>query len=327
MSEVKANRSSRRPSFSPTPTISKRNRTPLAIVDNSGNSRQQQRQMRSKTPFRGGSKPIGFNYAKDIYEHLISRQQFVDTMFHSYVSPQTRSTIIEWLFIICHHFGTPRSVIHATIGILDRCLKSMPVEKNSFQLIGATCLFLSLKMHAPKTIPLSKIAEECANQFSTSDFLECETQILESINYDLSNPTVLDFLDLHEANLASYKSLQQIIWFISDIHLQFSAFLRFRISTISNAIVIYSLHLFGESILQPGLKSLLLHENWKELYECIEEIHGLLVSLFNKKKTCIIEKIQPEISKKMKDLIGVPSLPSIISYLSLFPEVDLDMDL
>ena len=327
MNEVSHKRPNRRPSFSPTPTISKRQRTPLASIENSTNSRQQSRNLRSKSPFRGTSKILPFNYSQEVFNYLIFRQipgEPLSEFFQSGISSQMRSKIVDWMFLIFSRYQTNKNVIYTAVSILDRTLKYISIDKENLQLLGATSLFLSYKLHAPKTIPLKKIVEECGEVYTNLDIIDFESKILDILNFELNIPTVVDFIELYEPSLNNYKSLHLLIWFLSDIHLLFSSFLRFKSSTISNSIFIYSLNCLGDSICQPFIKNIIINEDWKELYLCIEEIHKILICIINKTKYCTLEKIQPENFKKIKELIGTPTLPSIPTYLSLFPQIDLD---
>lgn len=316
----------RRPSFSPVP-MAKGLRAPLQAIENMGQSRGKRKQKVAKTPLKSAIRPIGFSYAHEILEHLYSRQTKNDSLseiYQSGVTTQMRSKLIEWMYIFCTNMNLPRNVTYSAVSVLDRSLCQLRSNEDKFQLLGATCIFIATKMHNTELFPLKKFVEECANAYTTNDFLQCETEILQAINYDVSVPTVADFLELHESSLGTFKSLQNLMWFLSDVQMQFSAFLRFKASTISIAVMIYALHILEEPIMQPYLNKLVAYEDWKQLFNCIEELSRVIMALVGKTKTSVIEKTSPDEYRKMKHLIGVPSLPSIEEFLTLFPNVDIE---
>ena len=317
----------KRPSFSPIPMITGQ-RTPLQIIDNSfGQNRNQKRKRIAQTPLKVVMGPIAFSYPPDVIEYLYSRQIKTDALseiYQSGITTQMRSKLIEWMITFCKNLNFSRNVMYCAVSLLDRSLFQLRSNEDKFQLLGATCVFISTKMLNTQLLPLRKFVEECANAYTTNDFLQCESDILQVVNYDVSVPTVADFLDIHEATLDSFKSLRNMIWFLADVQLQFSAFLRFKASTISIAIIIYALHCLGEPITQPCLGKLVAYEDWTSLYNCIEELARVIMGLVGKTKTSVLEKTMPDEYRRLKHLIGVPSLPPIQDYLKLFPNVDLE---
>lgn len=316
----------RRPSFSPTPMIIGR-REALRVIDNIGHRRGKRRNKVAQTPFKVPIRTVGVSYQAEIFDHLYSRQTLPETLseiFQSGVTAPMRSKIIEWIFMTCNKYQVSRSSIFAAVSILDRSLCTLRSDEDKFQLMGATALFIAVKMFNTNAFSLQSLHEECAGAYSIQDFICCEAEILSAINYDVSTPSVVDFLELHESALGSFKSLKNLMWFIADLHLQFSSFLRFKASTIACAVLFVAIHALGEPISQPILSKLVTNEDWKDLYYCIEELTRVIMALIGKTKTSILEKINPEEYRKMKQLIDVPSLPSIEEYLLLFPNVDLE---
>ena len=317
----------KRPSFSPIPMITGQ-RTPLQIIDNSfSQNRNKKRARIAQTPLKVVMRPIVFSFTPEIFEHLYSRQVQKDALleiFQSGITTQMRSKLIEWMFILCKNLNISRNIMYSAVSILDRSWFQLRTNEDKYQLLGATCVFISTKVLNTQVFPLKKFVEECANVYTSQDFLQCESEILQAINYDVNVPTVADFIDIHESTLESFKSLKNMIWFLADVQLQFSAFLRFKASTISIAVIIYALHCLNEPITQQCLSKLVTYEDWKPLYNCIEELSRVIMGLVGKTKTSVLEKIMPEEFRRLKHAIGVPSLPPIQDFLTLFPNVDLE---
>ena len=271
----------RRPSFSPTPMIMGR-RDALRVIDNISQKRGKRRTKVAQTPFKVPIRSIGISYASEILDHLYTRQISPDALseiFQSGVTAQMRSKLIEWIFATCYKYSVSRNAIFAAVSILDRSLCTLRSDEDKFQLLGATALFISAKMFNSTAFSLQSLVEECAGAYSSQDFLKCEGEMLGAINFDVNIPSVADFLELHESAFGSFKSLQNLMWFLADIHLQFSSFLRFRASTIACAILFVAVHALGEPISQPILSKLVTNEDWKDLYNCIEELTLSLIHI------------------------------------------------
>ena len=228
----------RRPSFSPTPIIPNR-RKPLSTVDNSLQNRDKYRL--SKQRIAISIPNLDFSYAPEIYDHLYSRQvkqDMLSEIVQSGITPDMRSQLISWMFTICSNFKIPRDIIFCAISILDRSLCKLGSDKEKFQLLGATAIFVSAKMQSLKIIPIAELINECANAYTSKDFIECENNVLVALNYDVNVPTVADFLEMSESATIKFKPLHSLLWLVANILIQFSSFLRFKASTISTAIII-----------------------------------------------------------------------------------------
>ena len=324
-------RRTRRSSFSPPPVIQNR-RAPLTVLENVAPVRKKQLHVHlpplapPKEMFCLFAEDLDSGYKKQILENLYSRQVQHDTLLEivqSGVTTQMRSQLIEWMFALCCHFKTSRDIIFIAVSILDRSLCKLRSDKEKFQLLGATCIHIAVKLQGTHVIEIKELMKECGHAYTGIDFLQCENDILQALDYDLTTPTLADFISIHETIMNTYSPFNNLVWSLANLQIQFSSFLRFKASTVSTSILIYSVYCFNEPINQPCLISLAQKEDWNELFRCIEELVRVLMEIVGKTKHTILEKIRPLDFRKMKQSIGVPSIISFEEFFQLYPKLKL----
>ncbi|KAM3131758.1 cell division [Paramecium bursaria] len=128
-------------------------------------------------------------YMRSIQNLYISRQ--LDQM---QITKKMRSILIDWLIDVEFKFKLKPETLFLTINILDRYLGIKQVTKNEFQLLGVTCLLIASKMdeiYSPQLKDLTFITE---NSFTKSQIIAYESQILQTLSFNLTGPTIYYFL-------------------------------------------------------------------------------------------------------------------------------------
>lgn len=309
-----------RPSFSPTPHMDASFRSSLTVFDKA-TPRSKTRRLFSLTPRKPKAPSINVSYISSIFDSLYDKQLSAETckdISQSIQNPQMRHELVAWIFLLCSKFGLKRNTLYSAVMIFDRCSHQIELSTQNLQLYGATALWLSTKMHCPKIISLKAIMKECADIYSKEDFLKSETSLLDSLKYTVSVTCVCDFIEIIETQMNPDRALQSLLLFFSDIHLQFSGFLRFKPSTIACAALIYALSCLGKPYNLLIIDKFVEREEWKVVYECVEELHRIINLVKNGKKNSILEKASPDLYYKAINLISRPILPSIQNFLTLF---------
>jgi len=100
--------------------------------------------------FRGGE------YTREIFQHLMETEKQLDLsapsdyLFNSNeVTPQMRTTLIDWLIDVHKYMKLKQETLHLCINILDRylSLEKHSVSRNIMQLIGCAALWIASKYH------------------------------------------------------------------------------------------------------------------------------------------------------------------------------------
>lgn len=104
--------------------------------------------------------------------------------------------------------GLATEVFSLAVNILDRYASRRVVNGRHHQLVGAVCLWIAAKYTDNKSrVPTVKEIEYlCANTFSASIICEMELHILNSLEWEISAPTAVEFVDLIVGQLYAHKA-------------------------------------------------------------------------------------------------------------------------
>nr|CAH8872232.1 unnamed protein product [Trichobilharzia regenti] len=122
-----------------------------------------------------------------------------------------RRSLLNWLRDICIHRGTDGEVLAHATQLIDRYMHIVPTEQDEYQLVGATCFFISSKLKETIPISLRKVTEYTANSLTEQDVLAKELTICISLMWDLNCITPVDFIAPVVEYLDFAPSLRQII--------------------------------------------------------------------------------------------------------------------
>lgn len=322
---MRRNRNCRRPSFSPS-VFNRQSFDVFAGMENISSNAflkgNHSRSRQSFTPRRVVITP-NITYLSEILESLYKRQlsseAVMSDLIHSGLTPNFRYRVVEWIAILCNDFSLRRSVMYSSVAIIDRSLQSISITKSQMQLIGGVSLWISTKFYCPNVIRINQIISKCGDLFNQEQFHNFEEIILESIDNNINIPNVSDFISLLEENMACDRPLLMLLWTLSDIHLQFSGFLRFKPSTIATAIMIYSLNCLNRTFQNEIVTKLVCLEDPKQLYYCIEDIHNVVKDLVNKKKNSVFEQTDKETFNQAKKWLSRATLPDVETFIMMLP--------
>ncbi|CAI5730866.1 unnamed protein product [Peronospora destructor] len=108
--------------------------------------------------------------------------------------PAHRSMLVDWLIEGTLLFRRHIRAVNYT----DRYLDIVMVKKTQFQLLGATCLHVASKCEDVSYIGVEDLAMCADNVYTSVEVLEMEEKLLNTLNFTLSVPTALDFLNIYE---------------------------------------------------------------------------------------------------------------------------------
>ena len=318
-------RGKRRPSFSPPPVVQNR-RAPLSVLENTMPSTKNYQKSHSKENLSVFNYKLDFNYKSEILENMYLNQiqnDMLQEIVQSGITTEMRCQLVEWMISLCFHFHTTRDVLFTAVSILDQALCKLHSDKENLQLLGASCIHIAVKLQSTYVLDTHQLSKQCANAYTPQDIQRTEMEVLRALDFNITTPTVYDFLSIHEPLFENHAPFNSLVWFIAALQLQFSSFLRFKVSTVATAILVYCAHCFDEPIGQPCLIKLAQREDWKELFMCIEELCRVLMEIIGKMKTSVLENLKKKEFSKMKKMVGIPSIIDFEDYFSLYPNLKL----
>lgn len=108
-----------------------------------------------------------------------------------------RSIVVDWLVSVHWNFNLTPSTLFLAINIYDRFLSLKEVSKQNLQLTGLGSLLIAAK-HDEVSIPkLQDLVFSTDGACSTNQLIEMEIQIIFSLGFTISGPTVYTFLSIY----------------------------------------------------------------------------------------------------------------------------------
>jgi hypothetical protein len=173
----------------------------------------------------------------------------------SQINKHWREKICEWAYQVVDHFDLNREVVSTAMSHLDRFLGVYhgTVDKNLFQLLAMTCLYLSIKLNEYKhlLIPGSKSSMDTILQLSRGFFTlkemeKMEYEVLQRLRWHVHPPTAQLFVK-HFLFFLSFEEheLHDLAQFMIELSVMDYFFVSYKPSEIAMAALLNSMDRLG----------------------------------------------------------------------------------
>ena len=135
------------------------------------------------------------------------------------ITPKMRSIVVRWLITLAEEFSFSNDTIFNSIAYLDHYLANKSIEKDSFQLLGAVCLWLAAKCEELTIPAVTDIADLCNKVYTVKDFCNVERDILKYNNYRTNYPTMKTFLRRFQVAVEANKEILEVSSFLCEASL------------------------------------------------------------------------------------------------------------
>ena len=125
------------------------------------------------------------------------------------INEKMRIILFNWIIEVHYKFHLVPETLYLCINIIDRYLSKKNINRKILQLLGVASLYIACKyeeIYAPSSKDLIFMTD---NAYSKEEFLKMESDILDVINYDMTYPTSLNFLEIFRY----YLDLDEINFF------------------------------------------------------------------------------------------------------------------
>jgi hypothetical protein len=140
-----------------------------------------------------------FNH--DIMEYLHQLEMDSDSrpianymVFHDDIDSNKRSILINWLVEVTDEYELQTETLFICVNIIDRFLSKMSVSTSHFQLLGVAAMFIATKYEEIYPPYLSQFVEVTDETFSGKQIIQMEQEILRTLDFRISMPTITFFL-------------------------------------------------------------------------------------------------------------------------------------
>lgn len=149
-----------------------------------------------------------------------------------------RAILLDWLVEVHLKFRLEMRTLYLTVNIIDRFLEKVVVMRNKLQLVGVASMLLAAKYEEICPPPVADYVYLTDNAYTANEILECESKILNTLQFRLTVPTSWIFLSryIRLAGLKDAKSILLARWFNERV-LQEYSMLHYLPSKVASAAV------------------------------------------------------------------------------------------
>jgi hypothetical protein len=154
-------------------------------------------------------------YVEEIYDELlIVEKQFAVSPYMSNqtdINEKMRSILIDWLVGVHIDFKLVHETLYVAIYLVDKYLEFKDIHRSKLQLVGISALFIASKYEEIYPPDITKFVNITDNAYSKAEILEMEVDILTTLNFNVTVPSALRFLEY--LITISYVKLEDEIMF------------------------------------------------------------------------------------------------------------------
>jgi len=129
------------------------------------------------------------------------------------VKDTSRAFLVEWIIDVHRKFRLQSETLYVTVRIIDRFLSKQSIKKSQLHILGVTALLISTKYEEIYPPDLKELLQVSENKFTRAQVLEMEMQILQVLEFDVTTPSALRFLQRYVKLSAISTDTQKILFF------------------------------------------------------------------------------------------------------------------
>lgn len=154
------------------------------------------------------------------------------------ITEKMRSILIDWLVEVHLKFKMVPETLFLTVNLIDRYLTFKQVRRSKLQLVGVAALSLASKyeeIYPPQVKDLVYITDRAYNK---QEILEMETDIANTLEYQLTVPTIHSFLCRALKAAHADRTMVQLACYLAERSLQEFSMVKFLPSVIAATAVL-----------------------------------------------------------------------------------------
>jgi cyclin B len=166
-----------------------------------------------------------------------------------------RTILVDWLCEVHHKLKLKAETLYLTVNIVDRYLaKKTNVARSKLQLVGTTALLIASKYEEIYPAEIDDLVEACDSAYPSNEIVKCEKTVLQTLNYQLSIPTIYMFLLRYLNAHTVTRELCYLVSYIAECTLHsYGMMTRFKPSQLAAAAVLIGRKALGRNAWSPTL--------------------------------------------------------------------------
>ncbi|XP_068701086.1 G2/mitotic-specific cyclin-A-like isoform X1 [Montipora foliosa] len=222
------------------------------------------------------------DYASEIFQYL-KQAEVKNRPKPGYMKKQSdinhsmRSILVDWLVEVAEEYKLLPQTLYLTVNYIDRFLSVMSVLRGKLQLVGTACMLVASKFEEIYPPEVTEFVYITDDTYSAKQVLKMESLILKTINFDVSVPTIVNFLerfvkaaDCPESDHPKFEALSKYLCELTL--LDADPYLKYLPSTIAASSIVLALHTLGFQSWSPTLSHYTGFQ-LLDLQACLHNLH------------------------------------------------------
>ena len=194
------------------------------------------------------------------------------------INERMRIILLDWLVDVQLKFKLLPETLFLTINIIDRYLSKTPATKENLQLIGITSMLIACKYEEIYFPEIKDFIYMTDNTYSKDEVLKMEYDILKKLEFNITNPSSLKFLEIYNYYLKLDNKIYYLVKYFLELSLLNYKQIKYSPSIISTSAIYLAKKqeiLFVENELWnvSGYKFEDIEECYKDLKEYIFQLN------------------------------------------------------
>ena len=191
------------------------------------------------------------------------------------INHRMRAILIDWLVDVHLKYKMVPQTLYIAVNLIDRYLSMNEASRINLQLVGITSMFIASKYEEIYPPELKDFVYITDNAYIKSEVLHMESKMLSSLNFDITFPTQLSFLEIFSKKLDLDQKTFYLAWFLMELSLINYKMLKFKMSQIAASalfIAIKSVNFYNKTDFE---KSTGYTE--ESIQDCVKEINNYII--------------------------------------------------
>lgn len=222
-------------------------------------------------------------FVGDIYLYLHqSQRKYQPSDFlqiQTDINSNMTGILMDWLVEVAEEYHLGNETLHLAKHYIDRFLSIYKVTRARLQLVGVAAMLVAAKFEEIFPPTVDDFVYISDNTFSRAQVIEMESLVLNSLKFDLTNPTAVEFLTRYSAQTRVDVVVQTLAKFLMELTLMDYSMLVFLPSHVALCSLALAAHAqqAGPSVVR-ALQQLVAPDEREALGACMTSVYKLWVA-------------------------------------------------
>ena len=153
------------------------------------------------------------------------------------INAQMRAILLDWLIDVHYRFNFKRKTLFQTVYLIDLYSSKNIIQKINYQLLGLTCLFISVKANEVIYPTIEGFINLTDNAYKNKELLNMENHVLKTLDFDILASTPEEFYNILSKNFNFNRIQHHLGEYFLDSSLIDYTMLKYKYSTIAIACI------------------------------------------------------------------------------------------